>query len=269
MQWERVAHCESGDNWHINTGNGYYGGLQFSASTWSSYDVDNFASRADLATRNQQIDVANRVLNSQGWNAWPVCSQYAGAPGPSHRLLSHHHAKVGGHGKWVHYTVKPGDTLAEIARRHHVKGGWHAIYRHNRHVIGANPSMIHVGDEAEGLTPAQLLSASPPMNVRTRPRADADTVSGEVRTGRTDAQHLAKSAVALSLPAVRNANRTTARRQRAMPACPAGPRPACPTSTDLTGRRSSPRPPKRVSIATPGRERQDAAAQRCGDRVRV
>jgi nucleoid-associated protein YgaU len=144
VQWDRVAHCESGDNWHDNTGNGYYGGLQFSASTWSSYDVSNFASRADLATRNQQIEVANRVLNSQGWNAWPVCSHYAGAPGPEHRLLSRH-TKVTGHGKWVHYTVKPGDTLVDIARRHQVKGGWHALYRHNRHVIGANPSMIRVG----------------------------------------------------------------------------------------------------------------------------
>jgi hypothetical protein len=144
VQWTRVAQCESGNNWHINTGNGYYGGLQFSSTTWTSFDVDNFASRADLATRNQQIDVANRVLGSQGWHAWPVCSHDAGAPGPSHRLLSHH-AKVTGHGKWVPYTVKTGDTLSDIAKRHHVKGGWHAVYHHNRHVIGANPSMIRVG----------------------------------------------------------------------------------------------------------------------------
>jgi nucleoid-associated protein YgaU len=144
VQWGRVAQCESGNNWHIDTGNGYYGGLQFSATTWTSYDVENFASRADLATRDQQIDVANRVLASQGWNAWPVCSHDAGAPGSTHRLLSHH-AHVTEHGKWVHYTVKSGDTLVDIARRHDVKGGWHAIYRHNRHVIGDNPSMIRVG----------------------------------------------------------------------------------------------------------------------------
>jgi resuscitation-promoting factor RpfA len=146
VQWDRVAQCESANNWHIDTGNGYYGGLQFAASTWRSYDVENFASRADLATRNQQIDVANRVLASQGWNAWPVCSHDAGAPGPTHRLLSHH-TRVTEHGKWVHYTVKSGDTLVNIARRHDVKGGWHAIYRHNRHVIGANPSMIRVGEK--------------------------------------------------------------------------------------------------------------------------
>lgn len=147
VQWDRVAHCESGDNWHINTGNGYYGGLQFSQRTWSSYDVNNYAGRADLATRTEQIDVANRVLDSQGWGAWPVCSHDAGAPGPAHRLLSHHHVKVIGPGHVVHYTVKRGDTLSEIAEHHHVKGGWHAIYRHNRHVIGANPSAIHVGEK--------------------------------------------------------------------------------------------------------------------------
>jgi resuscitation-promoting factor RpfA len=146
VQWQRVAHCESGDNWHINTGNGYYGGLQFSSSTWSSFDVDNYASRADLATRSQQIDVANRVLNRQGWNAWPVCSEYAGSPGSSHKVVSHHHTKSGGHNA-RHYTVKSGDTLSRIAKRHDVKGGWHAIYHLNHHVIGANPSVLHVGEK--------------------------------------------------------------------------------------------------------------------------
>jgi resuscitation-promoting factor RpfA len=147
VQWDRVAHCESGGNWHIDTGNGYYGGLQFSAGTWTSYDVDHYASRADLATRTEQIDVANRVLDNQGWHAWPICSQYAGAPGSTHKLLSHKHVTVTGPGRWVHYTVKSGDTLEAIARHHHVKGGWHAVYRENRHVIGDNPSVIHVGDK--------------------------------------------------------------------------------------------------------------------------
>src|ERR671927_169652 len=57
--WTGVAQCESGGNWHINTGNGYYGGLQFSASTWNSFDTHHYASRADLASRSEQIDVAN------------------------------------------------------------------------------------------------------------------------------------------------------------------------------------------------------------------
>jgi hypothetical protein len=154
VQWDRVAHCESGDNWHINTGNGYYGGLQFSGSTWTSFDTNNYASRADLASREQQIDVANHVLARQGWSAWPVCSRDAGAPGPAdsndqtdhgRKLLSHHHAKVTEHGNGQRYIVKSGDTLAEIAQRHHIKGGWKALYRRNHHVIGDNPSVIRVG----------------------------------------------------------------------------------------------------------------------------
>jgi cell wall-associated NlpC family hydrolase len=76
--WDRVAGCESGGNWHINTGNGYFGGLQFSASTWGAFGGTRFASRADLATRAQQITVAERVLAAQGPGAWPVCGQRAG-----------------------------------------------------------------------------------------------------------------------------------------------------------------------------------------------
>ena len=76
--WDRVAACESGGNWAINTGNGYYGGLQFSASTWAAYGGRSFAPRADLATRAQQITVAERVLSAQGADAWPVCGPRAG-----------------------------------------------------------------------------------------------------------------------------------------------------------------------------------------------
>jgi uncharacterized protein YabE (DUF348 family) len=69
--WDRIAQCESGGNWHINTGNGYYGGLQFSQGTWDSYGGQQFAARADLASRTQQITVANRVKAAQGgYGAW-------------------------------------------------------------------------------------------------------------------------------------------------------------------------------------------------------
>jgi len=68
--WDSVAACESGGNWHINTGNGYYGGLQFSASTWLAYGGGDFASRADLASREQQITVANRVYADNGLSQW-------------------------------------------------------------------------------------------------------------------------------------------------------------------------------------------------------
>ncbi|MFH8340133.1 transglycosylase family protein [Streptomyces sp. AM6-12] len=72
-QWDTVAQCESGGNWAINTGNGYYGGLQFSASTWAAYGGTAYAPTADKASKSQQISVAEKVLAAQGKGAWPVC----------------------------------------------------------------------------------------------------------------------------------------------------------------------------------------------------
>ncbi|MER7769909.1 transglycosylase family protein [Kitasatospora sp. NPDC096140] len=76
--WDAVAQCESGGNWAINTGNGFYGGLQFTSSTWAAYGGTAYASQANLATKAQQIAVAEKVLASQGPGAWPVCSVKAG-----------------------------------------------------------------------------------------------------------------------------------------------------------------------------------------------
>jgi hypothetical protein len=76
--WDRVAACESGGNWHINTGNGFYGGVQFTNSTWRGYGGAKYAARADLATKAQQIAIAKKTLASQGPGAWPVCSVKAG-----------------------------------------------------------------------------------------------------------------------------------------------------------------------------------------------
>jgi hypothetical protein len=76
--WGRVAECESSRRWHINTGNGYYGGLQFSRSTWISFHGRKYARRADRASRAEQIEVARRVLAAQGRGAWPVCGPRAG-----------------------------------------------------------------------------------------------------------------------------------------------------------------------------------------------
>ncbi|MCX4620581.1 transglycosylase family protein [Streptomyces albogriseolus] len=72
-EWDAVAQCESGGNWSINTGNGYYGGLQFSASTWAAYGGTQYAATADQATKAQQIEIAEKVLAGQGKGAWPVC----------------------------------------------------------------------------------------------------------------------------------------------------------------------------------------------------
>jgi resuscitation-promoting factor RpfA len=80
--WEAVAECESSGNWSINTGNGYYGGLQFTNSTWAAYGGTAYAPRADLATKEQQIAVAEATLAGQGWGAW-ACAYAGGGEGPS------------------------------------------------------------------------------------------------------------------------------------------------------------------------------------------
>jgi resuscitation-promoting factor RpfA len=79
--WDQLAQCESGGNWSINTGNGYSGGLQFHPATWSGHGGGEFAASAHQATREQQIMVAERVLATQGWGAWPACSRRLGLSG--------------------------------------------------------------------------------------------------------------------------------------------------------------------------------------------
>ncbi|MFF9865534.1 transglycosylase family protein [Streptomyces sp. NPDC013953] len=124
--WGCVAHCESSGRWHLNTGNGFYGGLQFRQSTWEAYGGLKYAARADLATRQQQIAVAEEVLRWQGWGAWPTCSQRYGLSGRAH-------------------VVQPGDTLSAVAGRFGVEGGWKALHQANQAVIGADPNLIRPG----------------------------------------------------------------------------------------------------------------------------
>src|SRR6478672_2752829 len=85
--WDAVAQCESSGNWSINTGNGFYGGLQFTQSTWAAYGGTEYASRADLATKDQQIAVAEKTLAGQGWGAW-TCAYAGGQEGPTQRSVS-------------------------------------------------------------------------------------------------------------------------------------------------------------------------------------
>ncbi|MBT2508295.1 LysM peptidoglycan-binding domain-containing protein [Streptomyces sp. ISL-98] len=123
--WDCLAECESGGRWSTNTGNGYYGGLQFRQPTWKAHGGLKYAPRADLATREQQIKVAVKVVATQGWGAWPVCSQRQNLAGRTH-------------------VVKPGDTLSGIARHYGVKGGWQSLHKANVRVIGRNPDRIMV-----------------------------------------------------------------------------------------------------------------------------
>ncbi len=76
--WDQIAQCESGGNWAINTGNGYQGGLQFSPSTWTGHGGGAYAPSANQATREQQIAIAEKVLASQGYGAWPACTSKLG-----------------------------------------------------------------------------------------------------------------------------------------------------------------------------------------------
>lgn len=147
VNWDAIAQCESGGNWAINTGNGYYGGLQFKLSTWrSNGGVGNPAN----ATREQQIAVAERVLVSQGIGAWPVCGKRAGDVTPSRTEPAKPTAPAApsspptSTGPTSEYTVVSGDTLWSIATGRDVSGGWQQIYEANRNVV-ADPDLIQVG----------------------------------------------------------------------------------------------------------------------------
>jgi resuscitation-promoting factor RpfA len=76
--WDRLAKCESTNNWDADTGNGFKGGLQFTQSTWKAFGGRKYASSPDEASREEQIAVAKKVQAEQGWDAWPTCSKKLG-----------------------------------------------------------------------------------------------------------------------------------------------------------------------------------------------
>ncbi|MER6565575.1 transglycosylase family protein [Streptomyces sp. NPDC001093] len=181
-EWDAVAQCESGGNWSINTGNGFYGGLQFTNSTWAAYGGTAYASRADLATKAQQIAVAEKVLAGQGKGAWPVCgtglssAAYNGsapaattksapakstttrstdqqaatrsttrtAPSASKTVSTPTGKKVKkGDGE---YKVVKGDSLSSIAEKHGVKGGWQKLFELNKDIV-EDANLIYPGQQ--------------------------------------------------------------------------------------------------------------------------
>ncbi|WP_432025465.1 transglycosylase family protein [Streptomyces sp. 1222.5] len=180
-QWDAVAQCESGGNWSINTGNGYYGGLQFSASTWAAYGGTAYAPQANQAGKAQQIAVAEKVLAAQGKGAWPVCgtglsstpyngstgststggsssktttttrstdtqaaSRSAERPAASKTVTTPTGKKVKkGDGE---YKVVKGDTLSTIATKHHVQGGWKKLFELNKDIV-EDADMIFPGQQ--------------------------------------------------------------------------------------------------------------------------
>jgi len=179
VNWDAIAQCESGNNWSISTGNGFYGGLQFTQGTWNAYGGGKYASTANRASRSQQIAVAEKVLQGQGIGAWPVCGKRAGSSasytsrnteGNSSRSSSRSESSTRSQSGTTHkkyypkkhhthrsdaavrtstagtgsYVVKSGDTLSKIAAAHDVNGGWRAIWSANRGSI-ADPDLIFVG----------------------------------------------------------------------------------------------------------------------------
>ncbi|WP_405471345.1 transglycosylase family protein [Streptomyces anulatus] len=173
--WDAVAQCESGGNWSINTGNGYYGGLQFSQSSWAAAGGTQYASRADLASKDQQIATAEKLLDLQGPGAW-ACAGAGGLtndgvdPGvntgsgsgeskpeqaqperraeqPTTRSEQREAPKAESKktvttptGEKVQkgdgeYKVKAGDTLSTIAEAEGVKGGWSKLFELNDDIV--------------------------------------------------------------------------------------------------------------------------------------
>ncbi|MFH8800638.1 transglycosylase family protein [Streptomyces sp. NPDC017936] len=183
-EWDTVARCESGGNWSINTGNGYYGGLQFSASTWAAYGGTQYASTADKASKSQQIQIAEKVLAGQGKGAWPVCGKglsgagYTGgssdsgsgsssseSSGTTTRSTEQQSASRSAErpaaqsqktvttptGKKVkkgdgEYKVVKGDTLSSIAAQEGVKGGWAKLFQLNGDVV-EDADLIYPGQQ--------------------------------------------------------------------------------------------------------------------------
>jgi nucleoid-associated protein YgaU len=167
--WDSLAQCESGGNWATNTGNGYSGGLQFSASTWAAHGGTGSAANA---SREQQIAVAQKVQASQGWSAWPACAAKlglrGGAAAPQSATTSRqpaavytpakvparqaapkaavpaprHVAPVSVTGQT--YTIRGGETLSTIAEKLNIAGGWHSLADANTAII-SNPHLVFPG----------------------------------------------------------------------------------------------------------------------------
>ena len=141
--WDGVAQCESSGDWAINTGNGYYGGLQFSQSTWEFFGGLEFAPRADLASKDAQIVVAERTLVGQGVGAWPTCGKYLTDAAPAEPVAAPVVQPVAAPAAGGTYTVQPGDTLGSIAADQGV-GSWETLYAMNSDRI-SDPNLIYVG----------------------------------------------------------------------------------------------------------------------------
>jgi resuscitation-promoting factor RpfA len=162
--WDAIAQCESGGNWKISTGNGYYGGLQFKQSTWNA---NGGSGNPANASREEQIRVAENVLKTQGLGAWPTCGKKSGggaakpakpakkatkpvvkqapkaAPVVAAPVAPTGTTKDNPNGD---YTVVAGDSLSKIAQQLNIQGGWQTLFEKNKDFI-SNPNLILVGQK--------------------------------------------------------------------------------------------------------------------------
>ncbi|MER5467639.1 transglycosylase family protein [Streptomyces sp. NPDC002685] len=222
--WNKVAACESSGNWSINTGNGYYGGLQFTQSTWEAYGGKAYARRADQATKDQQIAIAEKVLKGQGPGAWPVCSVRGGltsggatpdtspagtapqtAKQRSVRDVKPQTTPQSQAGTAEMYTVVHGDTLSGIAGSRHVQGGWEGLYAANRTTVGSDPDLILPGQRltlrGKAQAPAHTADAPAKAPARTPTRTPAKkTPAGTTSPHRTTPHKAAGTTHSLVAP---------------------------------------------------------------------
>ncbi|MFE9743756.1 transglycosylase family protein [Saccharothrix saharensis] len=171
VNWDTVAACESGGNWSINTGNGYYGGLQFLPSTWTAHGGSGMPHQA---SREEQIRVAENVMKTQGIGAWPVCGPkgLGGAPAPvkakpapvQQAAPKQQSAPAPKQTAPVQqapapvtvalpssnpngdYEIKAGDSLSKIAEELKVEGGWAKLHELNKQFI-PNADLILPGQK--------------------------------------------------------------------------------------------------------------------------
>ncbi|ATY99434.1 transglycosylase family protein [Streptomyces cavourensis] len=281
--WEKVAACESSGNWAVNTGNGYYGGLQFSGSTWAAFGGTEYASRADLATREQQITVAERVLEGQGPGAWPTCSVKAGltrggdapdttpqsagsrpvqaavpqsAPPRKPRALPAAATPTHVPGKRDSYTVASGDSLSGIADAQRVRGGWQKLYAANRTVVGDNPDLIFPGQRLS-LTPRSGDGASAgrtaPRQAPEKKTAPQKTTppQAEQRTADQRAAALAKAAEQKRAAEQKKAELRKAEQQKKAEAEKAAQRKAAAAQAEAA-KKAAPEPPRQAPVKRSG-----------------
>ncbi|ASU77380.1 transglycosylase [Actinopolyspora erythraea] len=177
--WDELAQCESSGDWHINTGNGFYGGLQFTPSTWSAFGGDQYAPNAHQASRAEQIAIAKKVLAAQGPGAWPGCTaktnwvsgstdnagtvsedssseEQAAAqqqsapkreqPAETKSDSAQESEELVVRSNGADYTVRSGDTLSEIGKRFGVH--YQDIYERNSDVL-ESPDLIFPGQQLD------------------------------------------------------------------------------------------------------------------------